>query len=447
MAGSIRIVFSFLTLLLLAPIFVAPPRVDAQNSSAFEAEIERHVQQVMPQVVAWRRDIHEHPELSNREFRTAELVAAHLRSLGMEVETGIAHTGVVGVLRGGRPGPVVALRADMDALPVTELVDLPFASKARGEYNGQEVGVMHACGHDNHVAILLGTATVLAGMRDQLPGTVKFIFQPAEEGAPAGESGGASLMVQQGVLRDPAPEAIFGLHVWPAPVGTIGFRAGGTMASADGLNIIVHGRQTHGAVPWGGVDPIVVSAQIIMALQTISSRQIDLTRAPAIVTIGIIQGGIRNNIIPDSVVMTGTIRTFDPEMRADIHDRIRRTVTNIAEASGATAVARIGIGTPVTFNDPTLTDRMGPTLQRVAGEGKTFTIAPITGAEDFSIYQQQIPGLFFFLGIVPEGQDPATAPANHSPYFFADEAALPLGVRAMTNLAVDYLTGQRRTPL
>jgi amidohydrolase len=428
-----------LVFLLVPALLGADPGSAAAQAGSFAAEVDRRVEEVMPRVIEWRRHIHQYPELSNREFRTAALVADHLRSLGIEVQTGVAHTGVVGVLRGGLPGPVVALRADMDALPVTEMVDLPFASREVAEFNGQQVGVMHACGHDNHVAILMGTATVLAAMRDRIPGTVKFIFQPAEEGAPAGERGGARLMVEEGVLADPVPEAIFGLHVWPTPVGTIGYRAGGTMASADGLNIVVRGRQTHGAVPWGGVDPIVVGAQIVMALQTIPSRQIDVTRAPAVVTIGMINGGVRSNIIPDSVTMVGTIRTFDPEMRTDVHDRIRRTVEHIAEAAGATAEARIGIGVGVTYNDPPLTERMGPTLQRVAGEGKAFAIPLITGAEDFSVFQERIPGLFFFLGIVPEGQDPATAPPNHSPYFFADEGALPLGVRAMANLALDYL--------
>jgi amidohydrolase len=348
---------------------------------------------------------------------------------------------VVAGLRGGLPGSVVALRADMDALPVTELVDLPFASRARGEYLGQEVGVMHACGHDNHVAILMGTASVLAEMRERLPGTVKFVFQPAEEGPPPGEEGGAGMMIREGVLRDPAPAAIFGLHVWPSPVGTLSVRPAGTMASSDQLRIVVRGRQTHGAVPWGGVDPIVVSAQIVGALQTIPSRQVNITTAPSIVTIGTIQGGVRSNIIPDSVVMTGTIRAFDTEMQKDIHARIRRTAELVAQSAGAAAEVTIDFGNPVTYNDPALTERMTPTLQRVAGPGRSGTAELITGAEDFSLFQKEIPGMFFFLGIVPEGQDPATAPANHSPHFFADEGALPVGVRAMTNLAVDFLTG------
>jgi amidohydrolase len=327
---------------------------------------------------------------------------------------------------------------------VTEQVDLPFASKVRTTYNGQEVGVMHACGHDTHVAMLMGVAQVLAGMRQQLPGTVKFIFQPAEEGPPPGEEGGAALMVKQGVLQNPRPEAIFGLHVGvqPQPVGTISYKPLGFMAAADMMRIVVRGRQTHGAVPWGGVDPIVVSAQIVNALQTIPSRQVNLTTAPAVITVGSIQGGIRNNIIPDSVVMLGTIRTFDAAMQSDIHTRVRRTVEMIAQSAGATAELEITRSTPVTTNDPALTERMVGTLQRVAG-AENVKLAPVTmGAEDFAVYQQEIPGLFFFLGVVPKGQDLTQVAANHSPKFFVDEAALPVGVRAMAHLAVDYLAGR-----
>jgi amidohydrolase len=412
----------------------------AQAPATLAQQIDRKTAEIEPKVVAWRRDIHEHPELSNREVRTAKLVADHLRGLGIEVETEVAHTGVVGVLRGAKPGPVVALRADMDALPVTEMVDLPFASKVRTTFNGQEVGVMHACGHDNHVAILMGAAEVLAGLREELPGTVKFIFQPAEEGAPAGEEGGAGMMIREGVLKGPAPEAIFGLHVWPQPVGTLHYRPAGTMASSDRLHIVVRGRQTHGAVPWGGVDPIVVAAQIVTALQTIPSRQVDVTAAPSIVTIGSINGGIRGNIIPDSVVMEGTIRAFDTAMQMDIHQRIQRTAEMIAQSAGATAEVTIGIGNPVTYNDPALTERMSATLKRVVGN-EAVSIAPlVTGAEDFAQYQKEIPGMFFFLGIVPKGTDPVAAPRNHSPYFFADEGALPVGVRALSHLAVDYLS-------
>jgi len=426
-------------LFLVAGLILAGPAAAQQDGSHLADEIERLVAEVNPRVVEWRRDIHANPELGNREFRTAAKVAEHLRSLGIEVRTEVAHTGVVGVLRGGRTGPTVALRADMDALPVEEQVELPFASKVRTEYNGQDVGVMHACGHDNHVAILMGAAEVLASVRDDLPGTVFFLFQPAEEGPPEGEDGGAGMMLQEGAFADPTPEAIFGLHVWPSPVGTLTYLARGAMAAADGLYIKIVGRQTHGAVPWGGVDPIVVASQVVMGLQTITARQTEVTRAPAIVTVGSIHGGVRGNIIPDSVVMVGTVRTFDSEMQADVHERIRRTAEQIAASAGAEAVVRIGIGAPVTYNDPDLTRWALPTLRRSAGEDAVSEGVPITGAEDFSLYQQEIPGLFFFLGIVPEGTDPATAPANHSPLFYADEGALPVGVKTMASLAVDYL--------
>jgi len=425
---------------LLLLISFAPAGPLAAQSSRLDAEVDRRASQVEGKVVAWRRDIHAHPELSNRETRTAELVAQHLRSLGLEVRTGVAHTGVVGVLRGGRPGPVVALRADMDALPVTEEVDVPFASKVRATYNGQEVGVMHACGHDAHVAMLMGAAEVLAGMRRDLPGTVTFIFQPAEEGAPAGERGGAELMIEEGALDNPKPSAIFGLHVFPYPAGEIRYRPGGIMASSDALRIVVRGRQTHGAQPWAGIDPIVVAAQIVVGLQTITSRQVDITTAPAIVTIGAINGGVRYNIIPDSVVMVGTVRAFDTAVRRDIHERVRRTAESIAQSAGATARVTIDSGPPVTYNDPALTERMLPTLRQVAGSGNVRLATPVTTAEDFSRYQERIPGLFFFLGITPPGADPRTVAANHSPRFFVDEAALPVGVRALAHVAVDYLT-------
>jgi amidohydrolase len=426
---------------LLVLAFLAPTALPlAAQASRLDAEIDRRAAQVEGKVVEWRRDIHAHPELSNHEVRTAQIVAEHLRALGLEVRTGVAHTGVVGVLRGGRPGPVVALRADMDALPVTEEVDVPFASKVRATYNGQDVGVMHACGHDAHVAILMGVAEVLAAMRRDVPGTVKFIFQPAEEGQPAGESGGAEMMIAEGALDNPKPGAIFGLHVFPYPAGEIRTRAGALMASADGLRIVVRGRQTHGAQPWSGIDPIVVASQIVMGLQTITSRQVDITAAPAIVTVGAINGGVRNNIIPDSLVMIGTIRAFDTAVRRDIWMRVRRTAESIAQSAGATAVVTIDSGPPVTYNDPALTERMTPTLRRVAGAGKVGTAEAKTTAEDFSRYQERIPGLFFFLGITPPGTDPRTAAPNHSPRFFVDEAAFPVGVRALAHLAVDYLT-------
>ena len=414
------------------------------HAQGLQAQIDQRVQTVLPKVITWRRDIHQHPELGNRETRTAGVIAAHLKSLGLEVKENVAKTGVVGVLRGGRPGGTVALRADMDALPVTEMVDLPFKSTVKSTYNGQEVGVMHACGHDSHVAMLMGVAEVLAGMKAQIPGTVKFFFQPAEEGPPAGETGGAGDMIAQGVLDNPKVDAVFGLHVMPMETGTAWYRAGGLMASSDNLQIVVRGRQTHGAVPWGGVDPIVVTAQIISGLQTIVARQIDITNAPAIVTIGRINGGIRSNIIPDSVMMEGTIRALDPAMQKDIHARIKRTAEMIAQSAGATADVRIDIGNPVTFNDAALTDQMLPTLNRVFGTEQVRPVRPQTVAEDFSKFQQKVPGLFFFLGITPKGTDPAKVAANHSPYFFVDEAAFPAGMRAMANLALDYLQSKTR---
>jgi amidohydrolase len=412
------------------------------QSVRLEREIDRRAALVRDKVIAWRRDIHQHPELSNRETRTAELVARHLRALGLEVRTGVARTGVVAVLRGGRPGggPAVALRADMDALPVTEEVDVPFASRVRTTFNGQDVGVMHACGHDAHVAMLLGAAEVLAGMRRDLPGTVTFIFQPAEEGAPAGERGGAEVMIEEGALANPTPGAIFGLHVLPYPSGQIRYRPGGAMASSDAFRVVVRGRQTHGAQPWAGIDPVVVAAQIVLALQTIPSRQIDLTAGPAIVTVGAINGGVRYNIIPDSVVMLGTIRAFDPAVRRDIHQRVRRTAESIAQSAGASAAVTIDSGPPVTYNDPALTDRILPTLRRVAGPDGVQLNKPITPAEDFSRYQERIPGVFLFLGVRPAGTDSTSAAPNHSPRFFVDEGALPTGVRTLAYLAVEYLT-------
>lgn len=417
----------------------------AQQTSVedLRAEVDRRAAEIEGKVIGFRRDIHEHPELGNREFRTAGLVAEHLRSLGIEVQTEVAHTGVVGLLRGGFPGPVVALRADMDALPVTELANVPFASKVRTEYNGQEVGVMHACGHDVHTAALMGAAEVLAGMRDRLPGSVKFIFQPAEEGSPEGERGGALLMIEEGALEDPRPEVIFGLHTGGSAVGTLRYRPGGTLASAQTLNIKVMGSQTHGASPWEGVDPIVVASQIVLGLQTIVSRQSDLSKAAAVITIGSIHGGLRFNIIPDSVMMVGTIRTLDPDMRANIEERIHRTVEGIASSAGTTAEVFIDRGVPITYNDPDLTRRMAPTLARVAAGGDAVERTPSTGAEDFSYYQQEIPGMFVFLGGTPEGVAPEDAAPHHSPYFMFDEGGIAYGVRTLSHLVVDYMAMER----
>ena len=402
--------------------------------------IDQAARGIEPRVIAWRRDIHQNPELGNREFRTSKLVEEHLHALGLEVRTGVAHTGVIGLLRGDRPGGVVALRADMDALPISEEVDLPFASRVRATYEGSEVGVMHACGHDGHVAILMGVAEILTRMKDRLSGTVKFIFQPAEEGAPGEEEGGAELMIKEGALRDPAPQAIFGLHIGSRfAVGEIGVKSEGAMASVDELAIVVRGRQTHGAYPWLGVDPVVVASQIVLALQTIPSRQLDATIAPTIVTIGSIHGGVRNNIIPDRVELKGTIRALDAKMRDELHDRIRRTAEKIAESGGATAEVRIKRGYPVTFNDPELTLRMIPTLKQVAGDEHVRMVPATLGGEDFSFFQQQIPGLFIFVGTRPADVPPEKAAPNHSPLFFVEEKGLVLGVRALARLAVDFL--------
>ena len=417
--------------------------VEAQQPPS--ADVDGLAAAVEQKVIAWRRDIHQNPELGNREVRTAKLVADHLQALGLEVTTGVAHTGVVALLRGGRPGPVIALRADMDALPVTEEVDLSFASKVRSQWAGKETGVMHACGHDGHVAILMGVAEVLTQMKERLPGTVKFIFQPAEEGPPPGEEGGAALMVKQGVMDNPKPEAVFGLHIAALhEVGQLAYRPGATLAAADILHITVKGRQTHGSAPWGGVDPIVVAAQIVLGLQTIVSRQVNIAKEPAVVSIGGIDGGNRFNIIPDKVEMVGTIRTFDEALRDDIHRRIKLTAENIAEASGATADVAIEKPYAVTVNDPDLTARMLPTLKRVAGETNLVLRERQMGAEDFSFLAQKAPGLFFFVGGSPKGTDMAKVAYNHSPLFYVDESGLLLGVRAMSHLAVDYLSGSER---
>ncbi|MEP7140296.1 MAG: amidohydrolase [Caldimonas sp.] len=407
-------------------------------------DIDAAVAAIVADLIAWRRDLHAHPELGNREVRTAGIVAAHLKQLGFdEVRTGVAHTGVVGLLKGKRPGPVVALRADMDALPVAERTDVPFASKATTTWNGEQVGVMHACGHDAHVSILMAVASVLAGLRDRLAGSVKFIFQPAEEMPPEGEDGGAKMMIAEGALENPAPGAIFGLHVTSQlPTGVIGYRSGPTMASSDSFRILVNGRQTHGAMPWRGVDPIVVSAQVVLGLQTIVSRQIDIASEPAVVTIGRIKGGVRQNIIPDSVEMNGTIRTFDETMRDDVHVRVTDTAELIAKASRAGCDVCITKNYPVTVNDAELTAQMLPTLERVAGKARVKLVPKVTGSEDFAFYQHVVPGLFFFVGVTPPEQDPRTAASNHSPLFYIDEAGLPLGARALAQVAVDWLESQ-----
>jgi amidohydrolase len=432
MRRMFRALVVFLALEVSMSAIAAPPSLDKRIDDA--------AARVESSVIACRRDIHEHPELGNRETRTAQLVADKLKALGIEVRTGVAHTGVVGILKGGKPGRVVALRADMDALPVTEQVDLPFASKVRSTYNGQDVGVMHACGHDAHVAILLGVAEVLAGIRADIPGTVKFLFQPAEEGAPQGEEGGAELMVKEGAMETPKVDAVFGLHVTSRyPVGEIAYKPEGMMAAVDSFKVEVKGKQTHGAYPWLGVDPIVVASQIVLGLQTIPSRQLDSTLAPSIVTVGAIHGGVRNNIIPDKVEMIGTIRSLDAKMRDDIHMRIKRTVESIAASAGASAELTITPGYPITYNDPSLTSRMLPSLQRVAGPGNVRLVNATLGAEDFSFFQKAAPGLFFWLGTRPVSQTAEEAASNHSPLFYVDESGLALGVRALAHVAVDYL--------
>ncbi len=408
-----------------------------------DANLQAAATAAMPQVLAWRRDFHQHPELSNREVRTSKIVAEQLRAMGLEVRTGIAHTGVVGILRGGKPGPTIALRADMDALPVTEQVDVPFKSVATAEYRGEKVGVMHACGHDGHTAVLLGAAKVLAGMQAELPGTVMFVFQPAEEGAPDGERGGASLMLDEGLFATTKPDAMLGLHLWSAlNTGLIGYREGSLMAASDRFKMVVKGRQTHGSRPWNGVDPIVTAAQIVGAMQTIVSRQVDITRYPAVVSVGAIKGGIRNNIIPESVEMVGTFRTFDPAVRTQIIDSIKRTAEGVAAAQGATVEFELGEDpNPVVVNDPALTARAVASLQRVAGRDKVTVMPFVTGSEDYAYYGSVVPAFFYFVGVTPPGQNAATAPSNHSPQFFVDEGSLPVALKTLLGATVDFLQG------
>jgi amidohydrolase len=409
------------------------------GQSNLKTKAMQHVDAVEEQVIEWRHHFHQYPELSNREFETAKRIEKELRRLGLEVETGVAHTGVVGRLKGGKPGPTVALRADMDALPVTERVDVPYASKVKSTYLGKEVGVMHACGHDTHVAMLLGTAEVLTKMKDDIAGDVVFIFQPAEEGAPQGEEGGAKLMVKEGLMDRINTEVIFGLHINSGTeVGTIRYKPGGTMAAADRFTIKVKGKQTHGSRPWGGVDPIVVSAQIINGLQTIISRQTELTKEAAVITVGKIDGGVRNNIIPEECEMIGTIRTLDTAMQRIIHEKIRLTATKIAESAGAVAEVDIQIGYPVTVNSVELTQVMLPTVFEAAGEDNVRLSPASTGAEDFSFFAREVPGLFLFLGGMPKGMSQYDAAPHHTPDFFIDDSGMKLGVKTLTFLTLDY---------
>lgn len=415
----------------------------ALASTSYAADLKSQlgddIKAIQPQVVAWRRDLHQHPELSNREQRTAQVVATELKKLGLKVQTGVAKHGVVAILEGGKPGPMVALRADMDALPVVEQVDLPFASKVTSEFNGQQVGVMHACGHDAHVAMLLGAATVLSKHQKELTGSVMFVFQPAEEGPPAGEEGGAKLMLKEGLFAKRKPDAIFGLHVWPGPSGQLLVRPEGSMAAADTFEITVKGVQTHGSSPWRGVDPISVTGQLITALQQIPARQLDITKAPAVVSIGQIQAGVRWNIIPDKVNLGGTVRTFDPQMREQLLEKMARTTEHIAAASGATADFKYHNAAAVTWNNASLTEWAMPSLKWAGAQAGVAPIAPITASEDFSFYQQQVPGVFLFLGIAEPGVPVEKTAPNHSPFFKLYEPAMENGVRALTALAVDYL--------
>jgi len=409
--------------------------------SAHCADLDAAVKYINPKVVSWRRDLHQHPELSNRETRTAGIVAGHLRKLGLTVETGIAHTGVVALLKTGQPGPTIALRADMDALPVVERTDVPFRSTAKANYRGEEVGVMHACGHDSHTAVLMGVAELLLQMKGELRGNVLLVFQPAEEGAPPGEEGGASVMLREGIFKRYKPEVAFGWHAWaPLNTGTVGYRSGPFMARSQAWKAVVNGRQTHGSRPWQGVDPIAVAAQIVNGLQTVVSRQVDITRIPAVVSVGAIKGGVRNNIIPDNVEMIGTLRTFDAAQYTQVTQAMRRMVENTAEANGATAVFELDpYSNPVTYNDPALTTRVLPSLRKAAGEENVREIPLITGSEDFAYFAQDVPSVFYMVGVTPKGTDVTAAPSNHSDLFYLDEAALPLATRALLQVAVDYL--------
>lgn len=426
--------------LLSGALLLSALSVIAQSNTKLQAKLDQEALAIEKKVIEWRRYIHQNPELSNREFKTGAYIAEHLRQLGLDVQHPVAKTGVLGILRTEKPGPVIALRADIDALPVTERNSLPFASKVTTTFNGQETGVMHACGHDSHVAILMGVAEILVKNKKDLKGTIKFLFQPAEEGAPAGEEGGADLMVKEGLLENPQVDVIFGLHIQSiSPIGRITYRPAGLMAASDWFSIKVKGRQSHGSAPWMGVDPIVVSAQIINGLQTIISRQTELTKEAAVITVGRMQAGIRENIIPEEAFMAGTIRTLDEAMQDKIHEKIRLTATKIAESAGATAEVSIEKKTPVTFNDPALTEKMVASLRKATGPENVIRINAVTGAEDFAFYQKKVPGFFFFVGAMPLDQEISRVPAHHTPDFMIDERAFLTGIKAMLNVTVDYM--------
>ncbi|HWI90397.1 MAG TPA: amidohydrolase [Flavisolibacter sp.] len=425
--------------IILAITALASVVITIAQKPTIESQIETAITKIEPKCIAWRRDFHEHPELSNREFRTSKIIADHLRSLGIEVKEGVAKTGVVGILRGAKAGPVIGLRADMDALPVTERVNLPFGSKVKSSFNGQEVGVMHACGHDTHVAMLMSVAEILSGMKKDLAGTVKFIFQPAEEGPPIGEEGGAPLMVKEGALENPKVDVVFGLHInAQTPVGQIKYREAGMMAASDWFTITIHGKQSHGAQPWLGIDPVVIGTQIIEGLQTIVSRQSELTKDPVVISTTIFKAGVRENIIPEEVTLAGTIRTLDTGMQEDVWMRIERTAKKIAEASGATADVKIDTKTLVTYNNPDLTKQMLPSLQKATNNNAT-TMDAVMGAEDFSFFAAKVPSLFFYLGGMTPGTDPKQTAAHHTPDFFVDENGMKTGIKAFCFLVLDYM--------
>ena len=412
----------------------------AQQSVLLKEKAYAAADKIESKCIAWRRDIHQHPELGNNEYRTAKLIADHLRKLGLEVKENVAKTGVVGILKGNTPGPCIALRADIDALPIIERPNVPFASSVKSTYNGQEVGVMHACGHDTHVAMLMSVAEILTGMKNELKGTIKFIFQPAEEGPPEGEEGGAPLMIKEGVMDNPKVDVIFGMHIQSSvEVGQIQYKPGAFMASSDWFTIKVKGKGSHGSQPWLGIDPISVSAQIIAGLQTIVSRQSELTKAPVVITVGKIEGGVRSNIIPEECIMYGTIRTLDGNMQKDVHEKIKTTAINIAEAGGATAEVFIDTKTIVTYNDPELVKKMLPSLISAAGNENVKERGWVTGAEDFSYYGTKAPAFFFYLGGMPRGKDPKNAPPHHTPDFFIDESGMKTGIKAFCSLVIDYM--------
>lgn len=430
--------------LILILILTVPCFAHAQEQKVLQEAL-KQAAEIESKMVDWRHDVHQNPELSNREFNTAKKVAAHLRSLGIEVQENVAKTGVVGILRGGKPGPVVGLRADMDALPVTERVDLPWASKVTSNYNGIETGVMHACGHDTHVAILMATAEILAKMQDDLRGTVKFVFQPAEEGPPPGEEGGAKLMVKEGVLKNPDVEIMIGLHINSmTPVGQVRYKAGGTMAAADRWVMKIHGKQSHGSTPWTGIDPVVTSAMIINGMQTVISRQTELTKEAAVLSVGLIRGGVRNNIIPEEVEMIGTIRTLDTDMQDKLHADFRRVAENIAEGMGATIDLKIEKMVPVTYNDPELTRQLVPYIANAIGGENIIERKAVTGAEDFSFFAEEVPSFYFFVGGCPEGQDPATAAPHHTPDFYVDDAGMLTGLKSMLATTIGYMYNSKK---